>query len=686
MTLTDPFGPTLGSETVTYEYQAGRLWRKITPLGTIIYNYDTGGNLASIKVPHSSGSTFDYSVAYNWDALNRLDQVDDANDTVIPTRYTYDAAGNLGAVANPNGVTTTYNYNSLNRLTDMSAASTAGTLATFNYNPSETGRTLGASGNRRAARETLQLPDGGVIARNVNYDYDRLYRLTKEDIALDTANTDSTRAHGTVTYDATPGYSDLASGLGYDRVGNRHSRSLSGANSALSSKVPDFYGRKYDRNDWVDGNSDATDANGNYDDNGNTRVVSSDDLTSGAILPTSGHEDKYDFENRLIQRQSGDGISTITTITLAYDGDGNRVRKTVAVTVSGTTTTTKTDYLVDERNPTGYAQVLEEIETVNTGTPTLKRQYVYGHSLISETLVGDTHPYHYYGTDGHGNVRFLTDYQAQITDAYNYDAFGILLDGWNSGSATPNLYLYSSEQWDSDLGLYYLRARYYCQDTGRFWTMDTYDGDQEDPLSLHKYLYCDAAPTDGFDPLGLYTQKEGYAVEAQIRMQYSTEHPGQDVGNGGQIGVGKNPRLRPDIWNKSSSPKTFAEIKPLSESGVARGIVQLNNYDRSLSALGYSRDKWPGNPPLRRCFVGTQPYFYFNIHGLILYTKLKPPFILPVFFPQAKKLAAVNAEKIIAGPQTTLEDVVGEEVVGVEVAETAGIGADAGVATLTTVE
>ncbi len=145
--MTYPLGPGNGSETVTYEYQAGRLWKKITPVGTITYSYDTGGNLATIKVPHSSGSTFDYSVAYNWDALNRLDQVDDANDTVIPTRCTYDAAGNLGTVAYPNGVVTTYNYNSLNRLTDMSAGSTAGTLATFNYNPSETGRTLGASGN-----------------------------------------------------------------------------------------------------------------------------------------------------------------------------------------------------------------------------------------------------------------------------------------------------------------------------------------------------------------------------------------------------------------------------------------------------------------------------------------------------------------------------------------------------------
>lgn len=32
--------------------------------------------------------------------------------------------------------------------------------------------------------------------------------------------------------------------------------------------------------------------------------------------------------------------------------------------------------------------------------------------------------------------------------------------------------------------------------------MDTSEGDQEDPLSLHKYLYCAANPVNRFDPSG----------------------------------------------------------------------------------------------------------------------------------------------------------------------------------------
>jgi hypothetical protein len=50
--------------------------------------------------------------------------------------------------------------------------------------------------------------------------------------------------------------------------------------------------------------------------------------------------------------------------------------------------------------------------------------------------------------------------------------------------------------------MYYLRARYYQPSQGRFWTMDTYQGDQEDPLSLHKYLYAGDDPVDNDDPSG----------------------------------------------------------------------------------------------------------------------------------------------------------------------------------------
>jgi len=104
-----------------------------------------------------------------------------------------------------------------------------------------------------------------------------------------------------------------------------------------------------------------------------------------------------------------------------------------------------------------------------------------------------------YGLDGHGSVRFLTDAAGSITDAYDYDAFGALL---YSSTTTQNSYRFAGEQWDSDLGMYYNRARYYKPENGRFWTMDSYQGTQADPLSLHMYIYAHCDPLDRIDPSG----------------------------------------------------------------------------------------------------------------------------------------------------------------------------------------
>jgi RHS repeat-associated protein len=82
---------------------------------------------------------------------------------------------------------------------------------------------------------------------------------------------------------------------------------------------------------------------------------------------------------------------------------------------------------------------------------------------------------------------------------YDYDAFGNLI---HSTGTTPNNYLFASEQFDSDLHLYYNRARYLSTSTGRFWSMDTDEGDFASPPSLHKYLYAGNDPIDLSDPSG----------------------------------------------------------------------------------------------------------------------------------------------------------------------------------------
>jgi RHS repeat-associated protein len=65
-----------------------------------------------------------------------------------------------------------------------------------------------------------------------------------------------------------------------------------------------------------------------------------------------------------------------------------------------------------------------------------------------------------------------------------------------------NNYLYAGEQYDSNLSEYYLRSRYYDAAIGRFTRNDTFEGFQDNPISLHKYLYANGNPVNGRDPSG----------------------------------------------------------------------------------------------------------------------------------------------------------------------------------------
>ena len=81
-----------------------------------------------------------------------------------------------------------------------------------------------------------------------------------------------------------------------------------------------------------------------------------------------------------------------------------------------------------------------------------------------------------------------------MTDTYEYDAFG---NSFTVSGTTPNNYLYRGERRDADLGLYYLRARYYNPQSGRFTGVDPLT-DQGQP----RYEYAGADPVDGLDPMG----------------------------------------------------------------------------------------------------------------------------------------------------------------------------------------
>lgn len=149
---------------------------------------------------------------------------------------------------------------------------------------------------------------------------------------------------------------------------------------------------------------------------------------------------------------------------------------------------------------------------------------------------------------------------------YDYDAFGNLI---HSTGSTPNNYLYSGEQFDPDLGLYFNRARYLNTSTGRFWSMDRYEGDDESPLSLHKYLYAQGNPVNNLDASGNQIDEElaGQAISI-------TEDNAPTINLFQTLyGVQSSLTVAAGLGAKVlSDPNTIEEVEGAGEAGIA--IVQ----------------------------------------------------------------------------------------------------------------
>jgi len=466
-----------------------------TPTDPVYHDSSLEQQLPGVPLSHDAGA-LNY---YFYDGRNRLADASGGPFTGAPSvSYLYDPSGNLTSYGHGFIFISTYQYNWRNQLRYLKTQSydsspSSPIIASFDYDAYDTAtcpiwasaseRRLKPSGMRQGLAEIIAY-NNHEYRRVLAYDNDALGRLRAERIrtatdawpaAFPPAALPSSPATGDVLYDVTAGYGDST---GYDKVGNRRSR-----NSASSGVSTASYAA-YDGDDRLGSTLATGTAASTFDANGNTLQFNLDGNNTWDQSAT----DQYDFENHLIAATRGSA-----NISIVYDGDGNRVSKTV-----GSTTTR---YLVDDQNPTGYAQVLEEQD--NLGAPLVTYIYGSGSAPVSQTRSGDTR---YYGCDGQGTVRFLMDDIVNnvdhITDTYTYDAFGILTGSASRSTPTPNSYLYTGEQFDSDLGLYYLRARYYNPIEGRFWTMDSFEGHETDPMSLHKYAYCASEPINKADPSG----------------------------------------------------------------------------------------------------------------------------------------------------------------------------------------
>ena len=503
--------------TTTFEYDAlNRIIKRTLPLGTTeLYTYDQVGNVVTATDSRGKQTSFEY------DALNRLTakrpdptlgepnitftytktgQRNSMIDASGTTTYEYDSRDRLINKVTPQG-TLTYTYDVADNVSSIRSSNVDG--ASFDYTYDDLGRLDRVIDNRLSPGTTQYTYDDiGLLKTDVRpngvkaeYTYNPMNGLVN--IKLDKAG--STFANYAYTLDKTGRRLSVSELNGrsftytYDETYKLTREVMAGSPDASKNGTVDYtYDAVGNRLSRISNLPGIPSSNAGYDAN-DRRLDESYDA-NGNARNIAGRSYTYDFEDRI---RSADGGA----VRIVYDGDGNLAAKTVG----GVTTR----YLVDDQNATGYSQVLEEI--VNGE---VQKQYTYGHKILSQRQkIDGVWTTSFYSMDAHGSVRQLTNTDGVVTDTYEYDAFGKLIS--QTGS-TPNVYLFAGERFDPDLGLYYLRARHYNADRGRFTSTDPFAGWVEDPLSTHKYLYVHADPVNFIDPLGLSAATEEGGLYATI--------------------------------------------------------------------------------------------------------------------------------------------------------------------------
>lgn len=455
---------------VSFTYTpTGRRTMAVDSRGTTSYIYDSRDRLTRLTYPDGR------LLAYSYDTQgNRASLTAQIGVVTKTTSYGYDALNRLQTVTDPDGRIYTYNYDKNGNRASLAYPN--GSTTTYDYDAlnrltnlstkTSTGSivqsyayTLGAAGNRTKIEEA----DGTTRS----YGYDALYRLTSETVARNNAT----------VYSKT---------FGYDPVGNRLQQVHTDAAGTVTTTNATY--------DIRDRQLSRGAQNWTWDANGN--------------LSAKVDEATYsrDFDDRLQQVTLHDG----TIVTYVYDADGVRVRSETRKP-NGTTATV--DYLVDTSGP--LSQVVAE-----TSGGTFATYYVRGDELLAvlRSGTGGASVARFFHADGIGSIRMLTDEAGTVTDRWSFTAFG----EWLSHEGDdPNIYLFAGEAFDQNAGFYYLRSRWMDPRAGIFASVDTSQGWDFDPRSLHRYTYASADPTNFTDPTGHDFTLPSFNVAAAVNNALS---------------------------------------------------------------------------------------------------------------------------------------------------------------------
>ena len=454
------------------------------------------------------------STNYDYDSEDRLKSV--TNLLTRVTSFTYNESGNLETRNDYNGVTTTYQYDENSRLKTINYPGDVDDISIGRDNNGSIISATGPEGESKFEYNELNLlkkytdPYGNIVQYEYN-DADRLKTLTYP-------------GGKTVTY-------------GYDKAGR-----LQSVQDWITGSNPTTYEYDDAGNLTRIFRPDNTEAIYSYDDAsrltgiteqkiggaiicsyayvldgvGNHNSVTATEPLTGSVLPKDVSY-THDKANRLFSAGSA---------TYTYDNNGNRMTSTDA---GGTTYTWNNENMLTgivENNPSRSVQYqydgmnnrIARIEGSNTTryvldlgggmsrvlaetdeNGTIQAYYVYGLGLISRITPDESR--HFYHYNNRGDTIALTDVSGNVTDSYSYDEYGKLLE---STCSTENPFKFVGRYGVMDEGdnFYFMRARFYDADAGRFLS--------EDPLGFeggdwNLYAYVGGNPVVGIDPEGTFS-------------------------------------------------------------------------------------------------------------------------------------------------------------------------------------
>ena len=391
----------------------------------------------------------------------------------------------------------------------------------------------------------------------------------------------------------------------YDSAGNRTKKvkgeeetayTYNGLNQLLKAKT-------------TKGDTVKNDISYEYDVNGN-QIKETDKETGDSV------ENTYDVENRLstatVTKKSGTSGDETVSLTQEnlYNGDGQRIQKKEAGEV--------TNYFYED-GMVSYTTGADTGEKLIQNLSGLEDNVIYAEQKVTGTdgTASDYQDF-LYTKDIQGSTSSILNKDTKGELSYEYDDFGET--SIHGSSALKNEICYTGGIYDESTGLYYLNARYYDPENGRFLTEDTYRGEVKKPDTLHLYVYCKNNPINYVDPSGhscissKLTLGDYWKIHKLVQLAYMFRLIG--IGRGADIEVtvrnAKSMRVCGylDVYDVTMNQYYEVKSKRQCKKNWKNVDRQLRKYDSSI-IVGYSKRKHIIRN-IRRGREKISGYFYYG--------------------------------------------------------------------------